>query len=154
MESNLFRIFLELFLETQFSFRKFYWEKKLREIPSLLEGEHFYICKGDLTLLVILITILIFSNFTHLEVSKLLKDFVCRVDVLLIAGTKSKSAVETENIHREVQIIEYNPCIMMMFWCCPIPVDSAMVASQNGFCSYKLSIHKKTNIMEIMTKIL
>jgi hypothetical protein len=33
-------------------------------------------------------------------------------------------------------------------------VDSAMVASQNGFCSYKVSIHKKTNIMQIMTKIL
>jgi hypothetical protein len=31
-------------------------------------------------------------------------------------------------------------------------VDSAMAASQNGFCSYKLSIHKKTNIMQIMTK--
>jgi hypothetical protein len=30
-------------------------------------------------------------------------------------------------------------------------VDSAMVASQNGFCSYKLSINKKTNIMQIMT---
>jgi hypothetical protein len=31
-------------------------------------------------------------------------------------------------------------------------VDSAMAASQNGFCSYKLSIHMKTNIMQIMTK--
>jgi hypothetical protein len=31
-------------------------------------------------------------------------------------------------------------------------VDSAMAASQNGFCSYKLSIHKKTNKMQIMTK--
>jgi hypothetical protein len=31
-------------------------------------------------------------------------------------------------------------------------VDSAMSASQKGFCSYKLSIHKKTNIMQIMTK--
>jgi hypothetical protein len=31
-------------------------------------------------------------------------------------------------------------------------VNSAMVASQNGFCSYKLSIHKKTNTMQIMTK--
>jgi hypothetical protein len=31
-------------------------------------------------------------------------------------------------------------------------VDYAMAASQNGFCSYKLSIHKKTNIMQIMTK--
>jgi hypothetical protein len=30
-------------------------------------------------------------------------------------------------------------------------VDSAMYASQNGFCSYKLSFHKKTNIMQIMT---
>jgi hypothetical protein len=29
-----------------------------------------------------------------------------------------------------------------------------MVASQNGFCSYKLSIHKKSNLMQIMTKIL
>ncbi len=27
-----------------------------------------------------------------------------------------------------------------------------MAASQNGFCSYKLSIHKKANIMQIMTK--
>jgi hypothetical protein len=35
---------------------------------------------------------------------------------------------------------------------CYITVDSAMAASQNGYCSYKLSIHKKTNIMQIMTK--
>ncbi len=27
-----------------------------------------------------------------------------------------------------------------------------MAASQNGFSSYKLSIHKKINIMQIMTK--
>jgi hypothetical protein len=27
-----------------------------------------------------------------------------------------------------------------------------MAASQNGFCSYKLSIHKKTNIKQIITK--
>jgi hypothetical protein len=27
-----------------------------------------------------------------------------------------------------------------------------MAASQNGFCSFKLSIHKKTNIMQIVTK--
>jgi hypothetical protein len=33
-----------------------------------------------------------------------------------------------------------------------ITVDFAMAASQNVFCSYKLSIHKKTNIMKIMTK--
>jgi hypothetical protein len=37
---------------------------------------------------------------------------------------------------------------------CYITVGSAMAASQNGFCSYKLSIHKNTNIMQIMTKIL
>jgi hypothetical protein len=36
--------------------------------------------------------------------------------------------------------------------CCYITMDSAMAASQNGFCSYKLSIYKKTNIMQIMTK--
>jgi hypothetical protein len=37
--------------------------------------------------------------------------------------------------------------------CCYMMVDSAMVASQNGFCSsYKLSYQKKTNIMQIMTK--
>jgi hypothetical protein len=28
-----------------------------------------------------------------------------------------------------------------------------MAASQNGFFSYKHSFHKKTNIMQIMTKI-
>jgi hypothetical protein len=27
-----------------------------------------------------------------------------------------------------------------------------MAASRNGFCSYKLSIHNKTNIMQIMTQ--
>ncbi len=27
-----------------------------------------------------------------------------------------------------------------------------MAASQNGFCSYKLPIHMKTNIMQIMKK--
>jgi hypothetical protein len=32
-------------------------------------------------------------------------------------------------------------------------VDSAKVASQNGFCSYKLSIHKKTNIMQVIDVI-
>jgi hypothetical protein len=31
-------------------------------------------------------------------------------------------------------------------------MDSAMATSQNGFCSYKLSFHKKTNIVQIMTK--
>jgi hypothetical protein len=38
--------------------------------------------------------------------------------------------------------------------CCYITVDSAMAASQNGLCTYKLSIHTKTKIMQIMTKIL
>ncbi len=33
-----------------------------------------------------------------------------------------------------------------------ITMDSAMAASQNGFCSYKLAIHKKTKIMRIMTE--
>jgi hypothetical protein len=36
----------------------------------------------------------------------------------------------------------------MRIRCCYITVDSAMAASQNGFCSYMLSIHKKTNIMQ------
>ncbi len=40
----------------------------------------------------------------------------------------------------------------MCFWCCYITVDSAMAASQNEYCSYKLSIHKKTNITQIMIK--
>jgi hypothetical protein len=31
-------------------------------------------------------------------------------------------------------------------------VDFAMDASQYGICSLQLSIHKKTNIMQIMTK--
>ncbi len=42
--------------------------------------------------------------------------------------------------------------LTQILWCCYITVDSAMVASQNGFCSCKLSIKKKTNIMQIMTK--
>jgi hypothetical protein len=36
--------------------------------------------------------------------------------------------------------------------CCYITVDSAMAASQNRFCSYKLSFRKKTNIMQIIDK--
>ncbi len=47
---------------------------------------------------------------------------------------------------------EYNRRTGSPVWCCYITVDSAMAASQNGFCSYKLSFLKKTNIMQIMTK--
>ncbi len=36
--------------------------------------------------------------------------------------------------------------------CSYITVDSAMTASQNGFNSYKLSIHKNTIIKQIRTK--
>ncbi len=36
--------------------------------------------------------------------------------------------------------------------CCYITVDSAMAALQKGFCSYKLSIHKKTYTTQIMIK--
>jgi hypothetical protein len=54
---------------------------------------------------------------------------------------------------------QYSPSLRLVvvsrqFGCCYITVDSAMAASQNGFCSYKISIHKKTYIMQIMTKIL
>ncbi len=38
--------------------------------------------------------------------------------------------------------------------CCYVTVESAMAASQNGFCSSKLSIQKNINIMQIMRKIL
>ncbi len=31
-------------------------------------------------------------------------------------------------------------------------LESAMAASQNRFCPYTLSFHKKANIMQIMTK--
>ncbi len=41
-----------------------------------------------------------------------------------------------------------NKIIIKLLRCCYITVDSAMAASQNGFCS----IHKKTNIMQIMKK--
>ncbi len=34
--------------------------------------------------------------------------------------------------------------LSILQWRCYIMVDSERVASQNGFCSYKLSIHKKT----------
>ncbi len=43
-----------------------------------------------------------------------------------------------------------NPPLCQM--CCYNKVDSAMAESQNGFCSFKSSIHKKTNFMQIMTK--
>jgi hypothetical protein len=42
----------------------------------------------------------------------------------------------------------------LFLWCCHITMDSAMAASQNAFFSYKLSCHKKTNIMQTVTKIL
>jgi hypothetical protein len=43
-------------------------------------------------------------------------------------------------------------CAKHVFCLCCYITDSAMAASQNGFFSCKLSIHKKTNIMQIMTK--
>ncbi len=44
--------------------------------------------------------------------------------------------------------------LLEYYGCCYIMVDSAMAASQNGFCSYKVSIHMKTKIMQIMIKII
>jgi len=44
------------------------------------------------------------------------------------------------------------PFFKLFLWCCYITVDSAMAASQSAFFSYKLSFHKKTNIIQIMTK--
>jgi len=38
--------------------------------------------------------------------------------------------------------------------CCYITVDSAMAASQNGFCSYKLSFHKNQYYADYEKKIL
>jgi hypothetical protein len=49
-------------------------------------------------------------------------------------------------------VLIYTPYFNLLKWCCYITVDSAMAASQNGFCSYNLSFHKKTNIMQIVTK--
>ncbi len=47
----------------------------------------------------------------------------------------------------------YSRVPMPFLWGCSyLTVDSAMDASQNGFFSYKLFIHKKTNIMQIMKK--
>ncbi len=44
------------------------------------------------------------------------------------------------------------PDVHVLRRCCYITVDSAMAASQNGFCFYKLTIRKKTNIIHTMTK--
>jgi hypothetical protein len=35
---------------------------------------------------------------------------------------------------------------LMLSCYCYTKVDSVLAASQNGFCSYKLSLHKKINI--------
>jgi hypothetical protein len=41
----------------------------------------------------------------------------------------------------------------MWWWCCYKTVDSATAASPYGFCSDKLSLHRKTNVIQIlMTK--
>ncbi len=44
------------------------------------------------------------------------------------------------------------PALMLFFWCCYTTVDFAMAASQNGFRTFKLPLHNKTNIIENMTK--
>ncbi len=49
-------------------------------------------------------------------------------------------------------VLIYSQYFDLLKWCCYITVDSAMAASKNGFCSYNLSFHKKTIIMQIMTK--
>ncbi len=40
----------------------------------------------------------------------------------------------------------------MVLRCCYITVDSARASSQSGFCSCRLFIYKKPNIMQIMTE--
>jgi hypothetical protein len=49
-------------------------------------------------------------------------------------------------------VLIYSQYFNLLKWCCYITVDSAMAASQNGFCSYNLSFNKKTNILQILTK--
>ena len=41
---------------------------------------------------------------------------------------------------------------MVFHWCCYIIVDFATAASQNGFSTYKLSLHNKTNTFQKITK--
>ncbi len=40
----------------------------------------------------------------------------------------------------------------MFHWCCYIIVDFATAESQNGFSTYKLSLHNKTNTFQKITK--
>jgi hypothetical protein len=49
-------------------------------------------------------------------------------------------------------VLIYSQYFNLLKWWCYLTVDSAMAASQNGICSYNLSFHKKTKIIQIITK--
>ncbi len=61
----------------------------------------------------------------------------------------SMGTINLRNPSQRVNQLAFSslPSEMVIMGCCYVTVDSAMAASQNGFCSYKLSIHKKNNIM-------
>ncbi len=84
-----------------------------------------------------------FLNFYHLKTTELAMFFKGRLN-----GKPAHTKLPCEK-DLNLQISEQTT---MLLQCCYKTVDSAMAASQNGFCSYRLSIHSKNNIMQIMTK--
>ncbi len=76
---------------------------------------------------------------------------VCRTDMSSVNEMSCCTRATRSSSRAGLQLNSLSP-MWQNFRCCYITVDSAMAASQNGFCSYKLSIHKKTNITQIMTK--
>ncbi len=51
-----------------------------------------------------------------------------------------------------VQFPSYNVFSIVIIWCCYIMVDFATTASQNRFNTYKFSLHKKTNVIQKITR--
>jgi hypothetical protein len=78
------------------------------------------------------------------------------------SAASRRQSFEPNHIVRKDSFVKRFALLLIQFFvhvnqekrCCYTMVDSATAASQNGFCSYKLSSHKKTNIMQIVTKIL
>jgi hypothetical protein len=91
--------------------------------------------------------------FQHLWVALLSypdTKYICCFLFSITSFNYFKCKMSQEKIFPQYYLIEK---LLKKCLCCYITVDSATAASQNWFDSYKLSLDKKTNIIQIMTNL-
>jgi hypothetical protein len=98
------------------------------------------------------------SNYFGLHTAKIQKRIaprlVLKINLHVLAHVKltqktSLCKIKTTHVVNNHVTPYFGHCVG---WCCYITVDFATVAVQNGFCTYKLYLHEKTNFIQKISK--